>query len=238
MNKNIYEIISTLNSLNIKDETLGYYLNLPSSDIICSNTEQTLKSGDFYFIGFNPGGMQDKSIKLQDAINMLDRKDNVYLIPYKQNANSGKLEKLQKRFKILMELLNINPHMIFCTNLIFEASRNINEIKNIDAKKDICWKFHEKFLDIVQPKIILCNGNGAQSSYSYIRNLLDKDKKILEDKFPAGHGKWEIKSTSGSVNGKHYLVIGIPHLSYYSPNVKNLRKQEAIEFLKMRINSA
>ena len=109
-------------------------LDLLSSDIVYSDTRKTLKSGNYYFIGFNPGGKQDQKITLRDAIRKLDRDHNIYLVPYRQNISSGKLEKLQKRFQKLFEVLEIDPHSVFCTNLIFEASRNIAELENISYK--------------------------------------------------------------------------------------------------------
>ena len=79
-------------------------LDLLRSDIVYSDTRKTLKSGNYYFIGFNPGGKQDQKITLRDAIRKLDRDHKIYLVPYRQNISSGKLEKLQKRFQKLFEV--------------------------------------------------------------------------------------------------------------------------------------
>ena len=232
-----------LRNQDITDAKAFFYLffmsnsGLLSSDIIYSDTNNTLKSGDYYFIGFNPGGEQDRNITLRDAIQNLDRDHSIYLVPYRQHLNSGKLEKLQKRFQKLFEVLDIDPHSVFCTNLIFEASRNISELENISYKINIFWKAHLKFLDIIKPKVIICNGNGSLSSYSYILTLL-KDQVETKESKCAGHGNWKIKSCSGDINGKNYLVIGIPHLSYYAPSISSQRKLDAIKFLKDQIHSA
>ena len=102
----------------------------------------------------------------------------------------------------------------------------------------ISWSTsHLKFLDIIKPKVIICNGNGSLSSYSYILTLL-KDQVETKESKCAGHGNWKIKSCSGDINGKNYLVIGIPHLSYYAPSISSQRKLDAIKFLKDQIHSA
>ena len=212
-------------------------LDLLSSDIVYSDTRKTLKSGNYYFIGFNPGGKQDQKITLRDAIRKLDRDHNIYLAPYRQNISSGKLEKLQKRFQKLFEVLEIDPHSVFCTNLIFEASRNIAELENISYKFNIFWKAHLKFLEIIKPKVIICNGNGPISSYSYLKSKFENHSNSQEKDFLAGHAKWKIKYCEVINNKNKYILIGLPHLSYYAPCIENSPKRDAIESLKTLIKS-
>lgn len=212
-------------------------LDLLSSDIIYSDTSKTLKSGNYYFIGFNPGGNQDPNITLRDAIQNLDRDHNIYLVPYRQHLTSGKLEKLQKRFQKLFEVLEIDPHSVFCTNLIFEASRNISELENIPYKFNVFWKAHLKFLEIIKPKVIICNGNGSISSYSYLKSRFKNSLNFEENDFFAGHAKWKIKYCRVVNNKDQYLLIGLPHLSYYAPSIQSSLKRSAIESIKTLINS-
>ena len=199
-------------------------LNSPAGDIITS-AEQTLKSGEIYFLGFNPGGEESPHSLLRHAIEQLYRGDNLYLIPYAPNKIKNKLTPLQRRYIALFQGLNLDPASVFSTNLIFRPSRNSTLVDYAsEAKK--CWKAHQIFLDMIKPHVILCNGNGAVSSFSYIQQFIQSAGDIIVE--DSGHSKWKIRSVRGVIQGRQVLVIGIPHMSYYDP-------RKALDILKQRI---
>lgn len=81
----------------------------------------------------------------------------------KENMGSG-ITTLQKSFKSFFDDLreyNITPSTTPTTNIIFIRTNNEQAITNQFGKKgqkqlvDMCWKFHEKALSYVKPKVIL-----------------------------------------------------------------------------------
>lgn len=188
-----------------------------SGDIIYSNPHLTLKKGKYYFLGFNPGGEANQDFTLEMAIrSLIGGVQHFYCQIYKDHH---KFTSLQRRYQILCKnILEIDPEHIFTTNLIFQPSPNAKGVNyQQEAKK--CWKIHEVLLEIVQPEIIFCNGNGGVSSFAYIQQLM-KEKTEIEE-FHAKHGSWKIRTFSGYLFDRPIKVIGIPHMSYYHP-VKGL----------------
>lgn len=205
--------MENLSSKLIELFTQEELLNL-SGDIISSDSDLTLKKGKYYFLGFNPGGEANINITLKHAIENLYGQGNLYLTPYAPNVEKNYLTPLQRRYSYLWDELGEYKNTIFSTNLIFHPSRESKLVNYFDEAK-ACWKLHKEFLKIVKPEIILCNGNGQCSSFSYIYQILGLNSPI--DEVLANHGNWKIKCFSGKFNNKELLVIGIPHMSYYHP---------------------
>lgn len=186
-----------------------------SGDIICSDPNLTLKKGRYYFLSFNPGGDETKNetYTLRHAIEeMLGGDGHFYCEPYK---GQNRMKPLQNRYQFLCNsILDITPEHIFTTNLIFRPSRSMAGV-NYQQEAQKCWKVHEVFLNIIQPDIIFCNGNGAVSSFSYIQQFIKNKTEISE--FDANHGSWKIRLFSGDLFDRPIKVIGIPHMSYYNP---------------------
>jgi hypothetical protein len=206
-------------------EVLSDVLNSPGKVLYSSH--ETLKPGNIYFLGFNPGGREgpelEKSIK-----GMLSSTNNSYLDESWNNGNGawdeGKAP-LQKRVTWLFKSLNLNPRDVCASNLIFLQSRKADDISFSLAEK--CWPVHEAIINIVKPKIIITFGNSQTSPYGYLLSLLGGKEESL----PSGHGAWRIKGFNTNINNHPVYIVGLPHLSRYSP----IGKTGVIEWLKERL---
>ena len=193
----------------------GTELQSLSGDLICSDPNLTLKKGKYYFLSFNPGGdeIKDQNLTLKVAIEgILGGGKHFYCEKYKDHLH---FMPLQRRYQDLCkDILGVDPEHIFTTNLIFRPTPN-SKMVNFQQEAQKCWKAHQVFLEIVQPEIIFCNGNGAVSSFAYIQQFI-QDKTPIEE-FDANHGSWKIRTFSGYLFDRPIKVIGIPHMSYYHP---------------------
>jgi hypothetical protein len=199
----------------IAKESLAGILDRPGS--ILYSSHETLKSGDVYLLGFNPGGSGSRSVE-SSIESILINTTNAYLDESWRNKNgvweNGEAP-LQKRISWLLKSIGINTRDVCASNLIFFQSRQASDISFSLAKK--CWPVHEAILNIVKPKIIIAFGNSTASPYGYLKSMLDGK----EESIPSGHGSWSIKGFSCQINGHPVYIAGLPHLSRYSPIGKN-----------------
>jgi hypothetical protein len=200
---------------------------LSESGSILYSSHETLKSGDVYLLGFNPGGAGGNPV--EKSINsMLTNTDNSYLDEIWENHNGAWANgeaPLQKRIQWILESLGLNTRDVCASNLIFLQSREESDIRFSLAKK--CWPVHEAILKIIKPKLIIAFGNSEVSPYGYLHTMLGGD----EEYFPSGHGNWSLKGFTCEINSRSVYVAGLPHLSRYSP----IGKKEVIEWLSKKI---
>jgi|AntAceMinimDraft_11_1070367.scaffolds.fasta_scaffold00918_6 hypothetical protein len=200
---------------------------LSESGSILYSSHETLKSGDVYLLGFNPGGAGGKPVE-QSINSMLTNTDNSYLDESWENHNgvwaNGKAP-LQKRVQWILESLRLNTRDVCASNLIFLQSREASDISYSLAEQ--CWPVHEAILNIIKPKLIIAFGNSAISPYGYLQSMLGGKAEY----FPSGHGSWSVKGFSCKINGLPLYVAGLPHLSRYSPIGKN----QVVEWLSKKI---
>jgi len=192
------------------------------------SSHETLKKGDIYLLGLNPGG--EGFITINEHLDKLLIKDtNSYLDESWKNGISTWAEgeaPLQKRVDFLITSLGYKTKDVCASNLIFVTSKSSSEINY--GLAGYCWRFHEKILEIIKPKIILCFGISDVSSYSYLLSLYEG----AEEEIPSRHGNWKCKAFTTNIDGRKTTVIGIPHLSYY--NI--IDKKEVIKWIKGYIN--
>jgi len=190
---------------------------LSESGSILYSSHETLKSGDVYLLGFNPGGAGGNPVE-QSINSMLTNTNNSYLDESWENHSgvwaNGEAP-LQKRIQWILESLGLNTRDVCASNLIFLQSRKASDISFSLAKK--CWPVHEAILNIIKPKLIIAFGNSEVSPYGYLHAMFGGD----EEYFPSGHGNWSIKGFNCEINGRSIYVAGLPHLSRYSPIGKN-----------------
>lgn len=178
---------------------------------------ETLKPGDVYLLGFNPGGAGGNPVK-QSINSMLTNTANSYLDEEWENGNgawSGGEAPLQKRVQWLIKSLGFNPREVCASNLIFIQSRKAQDISYSFAEK--CWPVHEAILKIVEPKLVIVFGNSNVSPYRYLHSMFGGKEEF----FPSGHGNWSVKSFRCQINGRPLCIVGLPHLSRYHPIGKN-----------------
>lgn len=190
----------------------------------------SLKKGDIYVLGFNPGGDDKIPLKIRMA-NTLTSDFNEYLDESWNNTSSTYKEgeaPLQRRICWLLTELGANPRDVCASNLIFTRSRAAKDISYSIAK--ICWPVHEAIIEIVQPKLILTFGNSSISPYGYLKTLLGATR---EETMQAGHGNWSVCSFRSLHQGRPILVVGMPHLSRYNP----IGKQGIIDWIKKQMSA-
>ncbi|MGF1733713.1 hypothetical protein [Photobacterium kasasachensis] len=194
-------------------ETLKYLLD--SDGEVIYSSHETLKKGDIYLMGLNPGG--SGFISINDHIDkMLTRDENSYIDEAWQNGQksySAGDAPLQKRIRWLIENLGYDTRDVCATNLIFKTTKSADEL--CFGLAGICWGFHEYILDIVKPKLILTFGNSETSAspYFFLKSLFSGE----ETRIKAGHGDWVCKGFKTQISGRDTFIVGLPHLSYYSP---------------------
>ncbi len=198
-----------------------------SGEVIYSSHE-TLKKGDIYLMGYNPGGAG--FITIEDHIDlMLSRTTNSYLDESWTNGITtwGKGQApLQKRIVWLLEQLEKDPRDVCASNLIFQTSKDAGGVPFSLAK--MCWPVHEAVIEIVQPRLLIVFGNGIENSpYSFLKSLLGGQE---DPPLKAGHGKWSCKGFDATIKGVDLYVAGLPHLSRYDPK----RMGENINWLKTK----
>ena len=181
-NKMIEKIKKLLESTNLQDQ--------PGS--IIYSADSTLKKGDFYFLGTNPGGNRlDYPDTILNQVK-LSKEKNEYT-----DGNWGNRQH-QETIKVMFRDLDINLKDTFSTNTSFIRSPGeqkyqprypINE-ENIKAeskaikqlKKDAeetFWPIQEYFLSIVRPKLIIANGHIARGLFwKKIKRTTFSDNKI------------------------------------------------------------
>ena len=179
---------------------------------------ETIKKGDIYLLGINPGGSNKSHTLEEDLIGTPEKSYSAYCDEDWSNNNSGDgNSKFQKRINWLIARLGYNMRDICSTNLIFFRSQNVKNLTRVMA--DVCWPVHEVLLNIVKPKIILTIGNSysTNSPYAYIQSIYGGD---TYEPIKANHGNYSIKIMRTKILENDVFVVGFPHLSWYSPENK------------------
>lgn len=199
----------------------------------------TLKEGAIYYLGLNPGGTAKNAHK-EDLSYFEEKKQGLNWCDFtaeRWKNKKGEYQEveapLQKRVKhlleFIMEALGEEPKIqnVFCTNLYFFRTPKAIDLRRFGDKTSYdCWEYHKCFLKTVNPKVIICNGNGeALSAYSEIRNCFKNSsareyRKLL-------YGTYYLKSffiETPDWERSKALVLGIPHMSRFNPNNLGMKK--------------
>lgn len=174
----------------------------------------TLRRGEVYLLGLNPGG-DPSNPALMTIRQSLDRllSDDMAENGVRQrewnsyvHATWKGRDTLQRRILWLLRQLGLDPLAVAASNLLFPRSRDEKSFRD-EPCADMCWAVHEQVLEIVQPTWVLTYGN---TPYRFLRNRFGV---LNERRFPAGHGGWECRSFE--VPGQ-FRVVGVPHMSLYA----------------------
>ncbi len=197
-------------------EYLAHILDMPGEVIYSS--KDTLRKGDIYLMGLNPGGDEPKTIR-EHLDQMMSRENNAYLDEsWKNGIAQFELGQapLQRRIKWLIESLGYDVRDVCATNLIFNTSKSAEGV--CFGLAGLCWRFHEHLLDIIQPRVIITFGNSVTSAspYYFLRSLFFKGSKEDDKQIEAGQGNGYCRSFKADINGRATVIIGLPHLSRYN----------------------
>ena len=215
-------------------EILGEDYLSKSGEFIYSATN-TLRKGDVYLLGFNPGSSPDdktqRTIK-EDLENFESTTINKTL-----DENWGDEKKNDHQIKLpplIHYLLDFDLRDICQTNLIFTRSVNAKSLDDFIFHADKYWPCHELILDIIQPRLILSNGSSKTSSaYSYIRDKFGSNN--LETRMHIKKVYWKIFSTT--ILNREIIVAAFPHLSRFHIQNDIEGKKWFKEMIEFRMNS-
>jgi hypothetical protein len=192
---------------------------LQKSGTILYSSCETLKPGDYYFLGVNPGGSPEETKEtIQSTLEELGALtkaayENAYLDQCwcGKEGCAGCCRPLQKRFRFLFkDVLEVDPRVVCATNLIFQRSRSERDAGGWELAKT-CWPVHDVILKIVQPRVIITFG---RLPFEFIRERLSGTHPTAER---SGHGNWQWRSSKLETG---QVLIGLPHLSRYAPQTK------------------
>lgn len=78
----------------------------------------------------------------------------------------------------LFRQLNLEPHTVPASNLIFVRSRNEEDLRHRQAAlAELCWPFHQAVIDMLKPRVVLCLGGTAGR---YMRERLGAGRLVGE----------------------------------------------------------
>ncbi len=220
--------------LKLKNLLLKTGLEEEPGSIIYSG-DSTLKKGNFYFLGTNPGGNRlDYNDTILNQV-MLSNETNEYI-----DGNWGNREH-QETIKSVFMKLDINLKETFSTNTSFIRSPGEqkypprNPINKEDLKlaakakkqlkkdgRETFWPIQEYFLSIVKPRLIIANGSIARDLFWHkIMGNEFKDKKIEpKNKFIYSNSankycyyfNGDLRTQSLYI--PNLRVLSLPHLSF------------------------
>ena len=209
--------------IELGEQLFGHLYNRYGEGLYSSH--ETLKKGNVYLLGLNPGG--DGHTLLGNHIQkMLTKPDNAFIDEKWGNKHALGNAPLQKRVKSLLTGINQRVEDVCASNLIFTTSRSSSHDNYNFGFAGTFWPFHQAIIEIVQPKLILTFGNSRlHSPFGFLKSLYceEPDKSNFEE-IASGHGKWKCYGFKTNINGRETSVIGLPHLSYYSPNKEPVLK--------------
>lgn len=219
-----------INELIDRIKTLIEPILTESGKIVFSSVD-TIKKGELYTLGLNPGGEAD--IPIYQTLEKLPSLIwNAYLDERWGNRKKIKYDvgkhPLQRNFAGLIKAIGYNTADIFSTNLIFVRTRKQQKPKKFHYYADLCWKVHQEFIRIIDPKYLIVFGNSKVSPFQYIK---DKNELEVSDSIVSGHGKWKCFSCKGIIEGKERMLIGVPHLSRYYINYHH----EVIKWIRFKV---
>jgi len=173
----------------------------------------SLSLGRFAILGLNPaeaGDVKSDPPLLGDNLTAFADKTG--------NDNFHRNSPLGRRFSTLIDYLGEPHETVFTSNVIFRRSASLAAL-GPDPRKAFqrSWVVLKQLLDVVRPSLILAIGSGPRSAFFYLREQVMEESSPEETALSAGHGRWQVRRTHGSLCGRGVTVVGVPHLSYYEP---------------------
>jgi hypothetical protein len=167
---------------------------------------------DLYIIGLNPGGsaelQRDETIARHTKTTLAninhdwsEYKDEIW------RSNKPGAYGLQPRILHLLGVLKLSPYHVPASNICFVRSSREKMISDkLYAYSELCWAFHQKVIDELEVKIILCFGKSAGS---IVRRKLQAND-FIDEFVETNNRKW---STQVFKSAKGQIVIVATHPS-------------------------
>lgn len=158
----------------------------------------SIRRGDFYLIGINPGGHGGKPIR--EALCVRPGNNSYadecwehspfsceHLDPITGRLRPDARKPMQKRVCNLIETLGVEPRDIPSTNLAFARTSELAKLRANREWFRRCWPVHQALLQVVRPAWIVMLGYGY--AYEFLRN---RGAKVGEQEriSPASRTAW------------------------------------------------
>lgn len=126
----------------------------------------TIRPGDLYIMGMNPGGAFTPNPPLGETIGftLVEARDKWSYL--EDSPETLAAEVLQERVKGVLQGLGRAPNTTLITNAVFVRAGDKDAFKadSLDFWKlwwNPCWPIHQVLLGVVRPKLVVCFGNEA-----------------------------------------------------------------------------
>jgi len=223
---------------------LNIYKLLESSDLlnrsgsVLYSGDETIKKGDWYFLGSNPGGHEDEkgADKIEDQL-LKENKPKSFN-EYYEGEWTNSLH--QENIKNFFNDLNLDLKKILSTNLCFVRSPMESKYKSLSREKTSrqqrnednqkCWTIHEYLLSEVNPRFIICNGTTARDFIvdreKYGRYGLKFKNKMRVNHFEEGvitsgglkctFSRGDLLLKEKNIHLEDIGVFSVPHMGFYT----------------------
>jgi len=179
----------------------------------------TLVPGQVYMLGYNPGGdpyAESESPKAH--LEQLARQSP----DWNEYADGrwrpgGRLyapgdAPMQRRVRHLLTGVGLPVRTVCATNLIFERSREVGNLKQRALLAKKCWPVHQFILQCVRPAAIL--SIGGEKVFRFVTT----QGRILSrtERFPSDHDAWGCLASRVRLGTMDIAVVAVPSLSRYA----------------------
>jgi hypothetical protein len=198
------------------------------SGVILYSSPKTLKVGNVYLLGINPGadpdGLDDPDIETH--LDKLASSDTNRYIDGEWDRGRIGTDPFQLRVVWLLRSLGLDPRDVCSSNLIFRRSDG-QGTSGYPETAYRCWPVHQRILSIVQPKMIICLGN---LPFDYVTSRGSSESPQAEE-FPSGHGSWQCRSARVHLESRSIDIVRLPHLRRY----RVIGKQPVVDWMRKKL---
>ena len=131
---------------------------------ILMSGSDTVRQGDLYVMGINPGGRFTQNPPVNETIGFTLVEARQCWSYLDDQPETSAASVLQTRVKGVLQVLGRDPKATLLTNAIFVRAADVEELKVIGLDYwqlwwALCWPIHQLLLRAVRPKLIICFGN-------------------------------------------------------------------------------
>ena len=184
---------------------------------VLQSAEATLRPGNIYFIGINPGG-EDGGVEgqlplIHDSLAMSRMGCNAFDQDWsREHAGYAPGQApMQRRFKHIAARLGQAYGEIAATNPTFTRSRSVGVHPGMASELGYCLRVHARFLDVIKPTTIWLMGSTGEIGTAMRLRVAEGDWR------PSGYHNWTIGRGEVDFCGRTYRLCHTPHLSFWDP---------------------
>lgn len=214
-----WDVLQDQRLLSLARERFG----VASLNPFYSNPDRTLRESTLYIVSQNPGGKaaaipsQTRDKPLDHPPRAASRTDWCKILDESWGEDGTNY---QRNLKWLADrLLDSGSEALrttFCTNAVF-ARGDLTANGAGAALWSACRPWHQAWLGVVKPRVLLCLGNAEEmSSYTWLTRLVEVQRQLPDT--PTYNRSFRLKACEGLLNGSPVLVLGTPHPARWHPS--------------------